>query len=74
MLLDYVRTGAYADVAQAFQAMMASLTGGGLWGVLRNMLVGMAFGVIGLLAIRRYITVYTHEPRYLRRRGGRRKK
>ena len=74
MLLDYVRTGSYADVAQAFQAMMANLTGGGLWGILRNMLVGMVFGVDGLLAIRRYITVYTHEPRYLRRRGNKRKK
>lgn len=74
MLLDYVRTGYYADVAQAFAAMMAGLEGGGLWTLLRSMLVGLIFGLIGLFSIRKYISVYTHEPRFLRSRGHRRDK
>ncbi len=74
MLLDYVRTGYYTDVAQAFAAMMAGLEGGGLWTLLRSMLVGLIFGLIGLFSIRKYISVYTHEPRFLRSRGHRRDK
>ena len=74
MLLGYVRTGYYPDVTQAFRAMIASLADGGLWALLRNMLVGLVFGLIGLFSIRKYITVYTHEPRFLRNRGYKRKK
>lgn len=74
MLLGYVRTGYYPDVTQAFRAMIASLADGGLWALLRNMLVGLVFGLIGLFSIRKYITIYTHEPRFLRNRGYKRKK
>lgn len=74
LLVDMVGTGYYADVAEAFRAMIAYLADGGLWSVLRNMLVGIAFGVVGLLSIRRYISVYTHEPHFLRRRKDKRDK
>ncbi len=66
-------SGEYAGIGEVLAAIGRYVTAVGLPEFLGSMAVGMAFGLLGLFSIRKYISIYTHEPRFLRRRKERKK-
>ena len=65
---SFWNSGDYATIGAAFAAIGRYITAVGLPEFLGSMAVGMVFGLLGLFSIRKYISIYTHEPRFLRRR------
>ena len=61
-------SGAYATMGEAFQAIGGYIAEAGPAQFFGSLGLGVIFGGIGLFSIRKYISVYTHEPRFLRRR------
>lgn len=67
-VISWWSSGVCTSLSQAMATMGSYLAGGGLLTVLRNSGIGLLFGLLGLLGIKRHILDYTHEPRFLRRR------
>lgn len=67
IVISWWSSGAYASLSETLAAVGAYLIDGGFLMVLRNSGIGLAFGLLGLLGIKRHILDYTHEPRFLRR-------
>ncbi len=61
-------SGEYATVGEAVRAMGEYIIEAGPAQFFGSLGLGVAFGLVGLFSIRKYISVYTHEPRFLRRR------
>lgn len=61
-------SGEYASIGAVLAAIGRYVMAVGLPEFLGSMAVGMVFGLLGLFSIRKYISIYTHEPRFLRRR------
>lgn len=66
--LDYVAVNPETSL---LQAMLLYLMGGNIQLVLSNMLFGVLFAALGLVAIRGRVLAYTHEPWFLRRKDRR---
>ncbi len=66
-VVSWWSAGVYPSLSQALAAVGTYLANGGLLAGLRNSGIGLIFGLLGLLGIKRHVLEYTHEPRFLRR-------
>ena len=65
--------GSGSSLGEVLAAIVDYVAAVGLPQFLGSLAAGMAFGLLGLFSIRKYISIYTHEPRYLRRRKEKKK-